>query len=125
MFDSLSIKPFRLEFGPPVLTRKAAILTAANPTGEIARIRQRATELLEANHELRTKVVRGGLNVPGIIHSTIMRFKHAPRDMSGFDAAAKATPPFAIDVKEIFLTTETKPYMREGEIIHRFPLATS
>ena len=127
LFDTEAIAPFRLEFQPPVLTRKAVILPVANPSGEIARMRQRAGQLLESNQALHEKLLRNGLNVPGIVHSTIMRFKKAPQDLSrftaGFDAVAAATAPFAMTVREILLTTETKPYMREGEIVHRFALA--
>jgi hypothetical protein len=127
LFDTERFEPFRLEFQPPVLTRKAAILPVANPSGEIARLRQRAGQLLEGHRELHKKLLHGGLNVPGIIHSTIMRLKKAPRDLSrfvaGFDAVAVDTAPFALTVREIFLTVETKPYMRGGEVVRRFPLA--
>lgn len=126
LFDKEAIKPFRLEFQPPVLTRKAAILPVANPTGEIARIRQAATRSLEGNKELHQKLLRSGLTVPGIIHSTIMRLKKAPRDparfAAGFDTVAAATAPLAMIVRKILFTVETKPYMRQGEILHRFSL---
>jgi hypothetical protein len=126
LFDRESLESFRLEFLPPVLTRKAAILPGANPSGEIQRIRERATQLLGANCPLHERLLHGGLSVPGIIHSTVMRLKKAPRDLprlvAEFDAIAAATKPFGITVPEILLTTETKPYMRQGEILHRFPL---
>jgi hypothetical protein len=129
LFAAREIGPFRLEFRPPVLTRKAAILPISNPSGQIAQIRQRAGQLLDGNKDLRDQLSRRGLNVPGIIHSTILRFKKAPRDprqfTAGFDHAAAAAMPFAIEVNEILLTTETKPYMRSGEILHRFALAGS
>ncbi len=127
LFDTEAIKPFRLEFQPPVLLRKAAILPVANPSGEIARIRRRASQLLEGNKELHGKLLHGGLNAPGIIHSTIMRLKKMPRNLprftANFDAVAATTAPFAMIVKEILLTLETKPYMREGKIVQRFALA--
>ena len=127
LFDMEPIEPFRLEFQSPVLSRKAAILPVDNPSNEITRIRRRATQLLEDNKELHEKLLRGGLNVPGIVHSTIMRLKKAPsnvpRFVAGFDAIAAATAPFAMTATEILLTTETKPYMREGQIVHRFALA--
>jgi hypothetical protein len=126
LFDGHEMAPFRLEFLPPVLTRKAAILPMANPSGEILQIRRRASQLLRGNRELHEKLLCAGLNVPEIIHSTIMRLKTAPRDLprfeAGFDAIAATTSPFATTVGEILLTTETKPYMREGEILHRFAL---
>jgi len=128
LFDTERIEPFRLEFQPPVLLRKAVILPVANPSGEIARIRRRATQLLEGNKELHEKLLRGGLNAPGIIHSTIMRLKKAPQDLprftAGFDAVAAATAPFTMTVREILLTLETKPYMREGQIVQRYGLSS-
>lgn len=128
LFDREPVQPFQLEFRPPVLTRKAAILPVANPTGEIPRLRRRAGQLLESNPDLHQRMIAAGLNVPGIIHSTVMRFKRTPPDASrltaGFDAVAAATAPFAVTVRELFLTVETKPYMRGGEIMRRFPLAT-
>jgi hypothetical protein len=72
-------------------------------------------------------LARGGLNVPGIIHSTVMRFKSQPasvaKSVADFDAAVADVEPFPLTVAELLLTTETKPYMREGEIVHRFPLS--
>lgn len=120
LFDGENFAPFQLKFGAPVLTPKAAILPAENPTGEIARMRRRTRELLTARPALLKSLERAGFNIPGIIHSTIMRFRGTPRDLSGFAAIAAASPPLVMTVHEILLTTETKPYMREGEIIHRF-----
>jgi hypothetical protein len=126
VFDTEQFEPFRLEFQPPVLTRKAALLPVANPSGEIARMRRRAGQLLADRKELHERLLRGGLNVPGIIHSTVMRLTRAPRDLprfsAGFDAVAAATAPFAATVREILLTAETKPYMRGGEVVQRFAL---
>jgi hypothetical protein len=64
--------------------------------------------------------------VPGIIHSTVMRFRQPPPDLekflSAFDALAAETDFPPIQVGEILLTSETKPYMRAGEILRRFKL---
>jgi hypothetical protein len=71
-------------------------------------------------------LAREGLNVPGIIHSTIMRFKGQPenleRFLKDFDKVVAGIQPFPLAIGELLLTTETKPYMRAGEIVHRFPL---
>jgi hypothetical protein len=118
---------FELILGPPVLTRKAAILPISDATGAIARIRQTVTTALDADKGLRSELMRAGLNVPGIIHSTIMRFKSQPRDLpkflADFDRVAATTKTFPLAIDELLLTTETKPYMRAGEIAGRFPLA--
>jgi len=118
---------FKLVLGPPVLTRKAAILPISDATGAIARIRQTVRTALAADKALHTELVRGGLNAPDIVHSTIMRFKSEPRNLAkflaDFDEVAAAAEPFTLAIDELLLTTETKPYMRAGEVIHRFPLA--
>jgi hypothetical protein len=117
---------FELVLGPPVLTRKAAILPISDATGSIAEIRQSVRTALASDKGLHAELVRGGLNVPGIIHSTIMRFKSEPRDLTkflaSFDQAAAAAEPFPLAIDELLLTTETKPYMRAGEIVERFTL---
>jgi hypothetical protein len=117
---------FELVLGPPVLTRKAAILPISDATDAIADIRQSIRTALAADKELHGELVQSGLNVPGIIHSTIMRFKSEPRDLTkfltNFDQAVAASEPFPLAIDELLLTTETKPYMRAGEIVERFPL---
>jgi hypothetical protein len=123
----LAGRAFPLLIGAPVLTAKAAILPVTDPSGEIARIRRAVVVALEANEELYDKLFRAGMNVPGIIHSTIMRFKSAPSDLArfavDFEQAAGAAQRVEIMIEELLLTTETRPYMREGAIAHRFPLA--
>jgi hypothetical protein len=118
---------FELILNPPVLTRKAAIIPIIDKTGAVASIRQTIRARLETNTPLHNELIQSGLNVPGIIHSTIMRFKSAPANLSqfvaDFDTAASSMQPFPLTVNELLLTTETKPYMRQGEIVHRFPLA--
>jgi hypothetical protein len=117
---------FELILGAPVLTRKAAILPVSDATGAIAEIRQSVHAALAADKGLHAELVRCGLNVPGIIHSTIMRFKSEPGDLTkflaDFDETAATVEPFPLPIGELLLTTETKPYMRAGEIVERFPL---
>ena len=120
-------RPFRLAIGAPALTPAAAILPISDTSGEIGRIRCDVLDALKANTELYDKLSRAGLNIPGIVHSTVMRFKSAPSDYRKFAAdfaeASSAVKSIKIDVSELLLTTETKPYMREGTVIRRFPLA--
>jgi hypothetical protein len=75
---------------------------------------------------LQLRLQRLGLTIPSIVHSTIMRFKKVPADtqafLSAFDKIAQAVPRIAMRVNEIYITTETKPYMRAGEIVRRFRL---
>jgi hypothetical protein len=123
----LQRQAFELVLGAPVLTRKAAILPVSDATGAIADIRQTVRAALVADKGLHAELVRAGMNVPGIIHSTIMRFKREPGDLArllaDFDQAAATAEPFPLAIEELLLTTETKPYMRAGDIVDRFPLA--
>jgi hypothetical protein len=83
--------------------------------------------VLRRTPALHERLTSEGLNVPGIIHTTILRFRQAPADLprflAGFDAIAAGTPPFAFDIREILLTVETHPYMRQGRVLRRFPLS--
>jgi hypothetical protein len=120
------IKPFDLWIEHPVISRKAAILPLSDPSDAIAQIRSRVAENLARDPSLQTKLSELGLNIPPLVHSTIMRFTKVPDDtsrfLSNFDKIATDLPRIAMRVDEIYITTETKPYMREGEIFHQFPL---
>jgi hypothetical protein len=121
------IKPFTLQPQAPVLSRSAGILPLLNPDGEVARLRQRVGELLQHNAPLHRRLVEHGLNVPGIIHSTVMRFRQPPPELNkflpAFDKLAADTKFPAIQVGELLLTSETKPYMRGGEVLRQFKLS--
>ena len=75
---------------------------------------------------VRTRLDALGFNIPPLVHSTIMRFKKVPEDkerfLEQFDQISGNVPRLKMRVSELYITTETKPYMREGEIVHRFPL---
>lgn len=119
------IQPFTLQPQAPVLARGAAFLPVLNPDGEVARLRQRVVELLQqANEPLHRELAEHGFNVPRIIHSTVLRFIRPPANLEGFlsrfDKIAAETEFPPLVVKEIVLTSETKPYMRSGETPGRF-----
>jgi hypothetical protein len=122
-----AVRHFPLIINAPALTAKAAILPISDISGEIARTRRNIIHALEADSELHHALTRAGLNVPGIVHSTVMRFTAAPRDdgrfSADFEEVARAVTPVEIVIDELLLTTETKPYMREGTVAQRFPLA--
>lgn len=125
--SSERIKPFMLQPQALVLSRTAGIMPLRNPDGEVARLRERTMALLQRNASLYRELTEHGLNVPGIIHSTVLRFRRPPQDLEEFlatfdDLAAdRSFPP--LEVGEVLLTSETKPYMRGGEILWRFKLA--
>ena len=123
------VKPFTLQPQAPVLSRAAGILPLLNPDGEVAQLRQRVAELLQHHAPLHRELTERGLNVPGIIHSTVMRFRQPPPDLekflAAFDTIAAETHFPPLQVGEILLTTETKPYMRGGEVLRQFELASA
>jgi hypothetical protein len=121
-------EPFDLWMEQPVIARKAAILPLSDPSGAITRIRNRVTDSLARDPSLRTSLEAVGLNVPPLVHSTIMRFKKVPEDarvfLSKFDEIARGVPRLPMRIDEVYITTETKPYMREGKICFRFPIGS-
>lgn len=121
------IKSFKLQPQAPLLARGAGFLPMLNPDGEVARLRRRVVELLQANAPLHRELMECGFNVPGIIHSTVLRFVRPPADLdqllARFDGIAAETKFPPLQVREIVLTSETKPYMRSGKILRRFRLS--
>jgi len=75
---------FTLQPQAPALSRAAVILPMLNPGGEVPRLRQRVAELLQGNASLRRELIERGLTVPGIIHSTVLRFIQPPPDLNAF-----------------------------------------
>lgn len=122
------LQPFVLQPQTPVLTRGAAILPLLNPDGEVPRLRQRVVEMLRRRPALHDELNQRGFNTPGIIHSTVLRFRQPPGDpgkfLAAFDAAASEVSFPSLTIREVMLTSETKPYMRGGEVLQRFPLGT-
>lgn len=120
------IQTFMLQPQKPVLVSGAGLLPMLNPDGEVVRLRRRVVELLQTNEPLHRELTECGFNVPGIIHSTVLRFLRPPADLEGFlvrfDEIAAETQFPPLEVKEIVLTSETKPYMRGGEVLRRFGL---
>jgi hypothetical protein len=78
------VRSFVLEPQSPVLARGAVFLPMPNPDGEVARFRRRVTELIQANEPLHRELMECGFNVPGIIHSTVLRFIRPTANLEGF-----------------------------------------
>jgi hypothetical protein len=112
-------RAFTVDVGPPVLVRAAAFLPILNPGAEVRRIREALREGL-AGHDLLD------LGIPGAVHSTIVRFRRAPKDTrvfrSAFEDIAKTVRLGPTVVDELIITTETRPYMAAGTIAHRIAL---
>lgn len=120
------IGPFELSIEQPLISRKAAILPLSDPADAISRIRNQLVAILARNPSLVACLADLGMSIPPLAHSTIMRFKSVPVDtarfLSKFDEISRTAPRATMRVDEIYITTETKPYMREGEIFRRFPI---
>lgn len=117
------IGAFEIELGPPVLSSAAGIFPIINRTNEISIIRRKVNEILES---LQIPLIACEVNTPPIIHSTFLRYNESINDFSDFQGEfeenAVLFEPEKILVKKILLTLETKPYMRDGKILHRLDL---
>lgn len=132
MFYDLKLKPFSIDVGPPVLSWKAAFLPILNPTQEISELRKRAIIELshlrddQAEHSAIKNLLPENIELPDIIHSTFLRFLERPSDEKAFSKLFENTVfnfKFGeAKIEEFILTSETKPYMRGGDIIQRFKL---
>lgn len=115
-----NFKSFKVDIGWPVLFKSAAILPILNPTGEIFQLRKRLDRLLTESLSLTVEYPKD------IIHSTFLRFLKKPTDpkrfMEKFESIAVNNCLGGAPINELLLTSETKPYMRGGEILHRFRL---
>lgn len=112
--------PIQLHFDKAVLAQKAAYLLFNDPTDRVGRLRNAIAKLLvEKIPELHPLF-------SSIVHSTFLRFVGTPSNPTelteSFNVLAKKLDPTTITIPEIFLTAETKPYMRSGDIRHIFSL---
>jgi len=116
-----SLEPFTITVGPPVLSRRAGFLPILNRTGEIVALRKAVEAAIQP-------LALTECSVPQAIHSTVARFLRQPADtqalLSSFELAASDLDLGQATVTELLLTSETKPYMRDGEILFRFKLGT-
>ncbi|HRY82624.1 MAG TPA: hypothetical protein P5232_02905 [Candidatus Moranbacteria bacterium] len=114
------IKPFKINIGSPILSKRAAYLPISNPTGEIFLLRKKVAQILEKKLSLKVEYNKD------FIHSTIMRFYKIPSDtkkfINKFESIAKDNQIGSATINELLLTSETMPYMRNGEKIHVFSL---
>jgi hypothetical protein len=115
------VAPFPIEIGPPVLVRTAAFLPVLNPGGEVRRIREALAAALR-----RVDPALAELKVPTAVHSTVLRFRRPPADPAAFTARfleiAKLVRLGPATVDAMLVTTETKAYMLEGEVVHHASL---
>jgi hypothetical protein len=112
--------PINIFVDSPVLVRTASFLPIYNPTQEINNIRRQIVDMLGNNREY-------DLDVPQGIHSTILRFKKTPTNrvefIRNFEEISRAFSLKEVKIKEIYITEELKPYMREGSITGKIDLS--
>jgi hypothetical protein len=111
---------FALELGAPVLARRAVFIPIRDREGAVARFRAAVLPALRALSPLFQRC-----QPPRAVHATLARFRAAPGpDFAPRFAAWSAGGALgAARVTSIQLTTETQPYMREGQVVGLFPLA--
>jgi hypothetical protein len=115
------MSPFAIDVGSVVLARAAAFFPILNPTGEVVRLRRQVLAFCRKS---------GGITAdaaaPGVIHSTLLRFRARPHDAAAFCAAFdEIAPRFTFGraiVDELVVTLEPKPYMRDGRATRRVRL---
>jgi hypothetical protein len=115
-----NLTPFRIDVGPPITGRQAVFLPILNPGGEVRYIRESVMTFCSRSERL------ADARVPGIIHSTIARYRSAPCEPSGllksFETVARSTAFGCAVIDEILVTLETRPYMNAGERAGRVQL---
>jgi len=117
--------PFVLRPEPPVLTRRACFIPWQDPSGTIAEMRCRWRNRLEQHPDLLADLRAAGLNMPGIIHSTVARFaawSDPAEVISAFQASLGAFRLPGMLVSELLITTEIRPYMVAGAVRRRISL---
>lgn len=115
----LNFQTFKIDIGPPVLLKRAAILPILNHRKEICRLREKIAPLLRNSLNLQVEIPRS-------IHSTILRFlKRPPNErefIKKFESIAANLRLGEASINELLLTSEIKPYMRGGEKLYCFSL---
>jgi hypothetical protein len=110
--------PLALELGAPVLSRRAAFLPIADPAGALAQLRQAVLPALRA-----CSPVFQRCQPPRAVHATLARFRAAPDPAfpGRFDQWARDRALGPLEVPALLMTTETRPYMREGAVVAAWP----
>jgi len=113
---------FELELGAPVLARRAVFIPIREREGALARFRAAILPALRALSPLFQRC-----QPPRAVHATLARFRVAPGPgfVERFEECAAGGVLGSARVSSIQLTTETQPYMREGQVVGLFPLSAA
>jgi hypothetical protein len=111
--------PFELELGTPELSRRAAFVPVRDAAGAVARFRAEVLPALRARSPAFERC-----QAPRAVHATLARFRTAPGPafQRRFEVWAKDGALGPIWVSAMLVTTETQPYMRQGEVVSAWPL---
>jgi hypothetical protein len=123
-------KPFRIIPTGLTLTPEAAYIKFDNASGEIERLRAELRKEIKllTNKDSPLVSLLSGFRTPGIIHSTPLRIKKpigiADQEdfIRSFCEATSGIDLGIVEIDEILLTSETKPYMRDGQVLSRYSL---
>lgn len=109
--------PARMVLRRPRLSRAAGLFWVENPTGHVAALRACATRAAERVAARMPSLPPSalGFSVPGIIHSTFLRFHAGPPPAAEFAAAFEAVADLwrdvEVDAESVCLALEQHPYM--------------
>lgn len=115
--STMPTRPFSLVFKKPSVDASAGIIMLEDATGHMANLRDcirqaAANESLPANN---IKLTKDTFHIPGIVHSSFMRFRRKPpsfrRFRERFAAVAASWVPVEVQLRQFSMTREIRPYM--------------
>lgn len=111
---------FKISLDSLELSQNAGFLQSQEPRKSVVKLRAAIENaLIESELSIIPKI-------PNIVHSTILRFKSVPSNPSNFlfdfNSIKRNSKIAEILISELLITSETKPYMRDGEILYRISL---
>eukprot|EP01006_Ploeotia_vitrea_P007130 TRINITY_DN16082_c0_g1_i1.p1 TRINITY_DN16082_c0_g1~~TRINITY_DN16082_c0_g1_i1.p1 ORF type:complete len:279 (+),score=31.19 TRINITY_DN16082_c0_g1_i1:58-894(+) len=110
--------PFKMTIHAPKISKAAAYFPIENPTGEVEQLRRAIKKTIAKNDRLnfiQGQHIGKEFHVPGIIHSTLLRFKKSPTDvpawMKTFHQISATWEPVTVTVDKVYVAVEDRPYM--------------
>jgi hypothetical protein len=101
-----------------VLSRRAAFLPMRDEAGVIARLREQVLPRLAAADPAFARC-----QPPRAVHATLARFHRPPPPtlVPAFTTWARQHTLGRARIDSLLMTTETRPYMREGRVVRSYP----
>eukprot|EP00667_Euglena_gracilis_P018538 EG_transcript_19704 len=108
---------FSVTYGAPQLSGRAAFFPIQDPSHAVTAVRRCIRQAIDTDASLKPAGLdmTDDVRIPGILHSTLLRFRKAPRDAEQWQAAflrvAASWRPVAVEVRAMHLAVEDRPYM--------------